>query len=62
MDRGNRTAAGRLPPEWLDPNYIGVGNFPHEEMLLRWTTALDAKWKKYMQYRKKASLAPRTPT
>jgi hypothetical protein len=42
-----------LPPEWLDPNYRGVGNFPHEEMLLRWTTALDAKWKKYIQYRKK---------
>jgi hypothetical protein len=42
-----------LPPEWLDPNYTGVGNFPHEDMLLRWTTALDAKWKKYLQYRKK---------
>jgi hypothetical protein len=46
-----------LPPEWLDPSYTGAGSFPHEGILLRWTTALDAKWKKYAEYRKKGMVA-----
>ena len=35
-----------LPAEWLDPDFTGAQSFPHEAMLLRWTTALDAKCKK----------------
>jgi hypothetical protein len=46
-----------LPPDWLDPSYTGAGSFPHEEILLRWTTALDAKWKKYGEYRQKGMVA-----
>jgi hypothetical protein len=42
-----------LPPDWLDPSFTGVGTFPHEQILLRWTTALDAKWKKLLEYRAK---------
>jgi hypothetical protein len=46
-----------LPPEWLDPVFTGAGSFPHEAILLRWTTALDAKWKKYAEYRTKGIVA-----
>ena len=42
-----------LPPDWLNPSLTGVVSFPHEAILLRWATALDAKWKKYGEYRKK---------
>src|SRR5258708_6462372 len=42
-----------LPADWLDPNFRGVGDFPHEAILLRWTTAVDAKWKKLLEYRAK---------
>jgi len=46
-----------LPPQWLDPSFTGVGTFPHEQILLRWTTALDAKWKKLAEYRSKGIVA-----
>jgi hypothetical protein len=46
-----------LPRDWLDPALMGAGSFPHEQILLRWTTALDAKWKKYAEYRKKGAVA-----
>jgi hypothetical protein len=42
-----------LPANWINPSFAGVRSFPHEAILLRWTTALDAKWKKYGDYRKK---------
>jgi hypothetical protein len=45
-----------LPADWLDPSFTGVGTFPHEAILLRWTTALDAKWKKYAEYREKGTI------
>jgi hypothetical protein len=48
-----------LPTEWLDPSFTGVRDFPHKEILLRWTTALDAKWKKLAEYRKKGIVGPR---
>jgi hypothetical protein len=47
-----------LPAEWLDPSFTGAGNFPHAEILLRWTTALDAKWKKLAEYRTKGVVGP----
>jgi hypothetical protein len=28
------------------PEISGVRDFPHEKILLRWTSAIDAKWKK----------------
>jgi type I restriction enzyme S subunit len=31
---------------------------PHQEILLRWTTALDAKWKKGLDYRSKGVIKP----
>jgi hypothetical protein len=43
-----------LSAEWLDPNFTGVRSFPHEDILLRWTTAIDAKWKKLQHYRNKS--------
>lgn len=46
-----------LPSDWLDSSFTGVRSFPHEPILLRWTTALDAKWKKYAEYRKKGIVA-----
>lgn len=46
-----------LPSDWLNPSFTGVGSFPHEAILLRWTTALDAKWKKYGEYRKNVMVA-----
>jgi type I restriction enzyme S subunit len=46
-----------LPAEWLDPNFQGAGDFPHEAILLRWTTAIDAKWKKLADYRAKGVVA-----
>jgi hypothetical protein len=46
-----------LPPDWLDPSFTGVRAFPHEQILLRWTTALDAKWKKLLEYRAKGIVA-----
>ena len=45
-----------LPPDWLDPSFAGVRSFPHEAILLRWTTTLDAKWKKYAEYRTKGTV------
>jgi type I restriction enzyme S subunit len=47
-----------FPPEWLDDEFSGVRNFPHEQMLLRWTSALDEKWKKLAKYRKKGIVGP----
>jgi type I restriction enzyme S subunit len=34
------------------PNEFRVGTFPHNEILLRWTAALKAKWEKLSKYRK----------
>ena len=41
-----------LPPDWLMPSAIrpAVGTVPFGEILLRWTTAFDAKWKKSIEY------------
>src|ERR1700747_263978 len=47
-----------LPGDWLAPNWSGGKDFPHEKMLLRWTTALDAKWKKLIEYRNKGIVRP----
>ncbi|CEG09723.1 hypothetical protein BN961_03153 [Afipia felis] len=47
-----------LPAEWLDPNFTGVRSFPHEDILLRWTSAIDAKWKKLQHYRNKGIVRP----
>ncbi|OPY99232.1 hypothetical protein A5906_26240 [Bradyrhizobium sacchari] len=47
-----------LPADWLDPDFQGVQDFPHEAILLRWTTAIDAKWKKLAEYRSKGVVAP----
>jgi hypothetical protein len=46
-----------LPPDLLDPSFRGVQTFPHTQILLRWTTALDAKWKKLLDYRAKGVVA-----
>jgi hypothetical protein len=48
-----------LTEEWLKPNFVGVGTFPHEEILLRWTTALDTKRKKLAEYQRKGVVRPR---
>lgn len=32
-----------VSPNWLNPQSGGVVNFPHEEILLRWTSAIKAK-------------------
>jgi type I restriction enzyme S subunit len=48
-----------LPADWLDPNFQGAGDFPHEAILLRWTTAIDAKWKKLAEYRAKGIVSPK---
>ena len=45
-----------LPPDWLSepaPGESKSGRFPHEEILLRFTTAFDAKWQKLGVYRSK---------
>ena len=47
-----------LPAEWLEPDFSGVRNFPHEAMLLRWTSAIDSKWKQLQQYRAKGIVKP----
>jgi hypothetical protein len=48
-----------LPADWLDLNFQGVKDFPHEAILLRWTTAIDAKWKKLAEYRSKGVISPK---
>lgn len=47
-----------LPVEWLDPGFQGATGFPHEAILLRWTTAIDAKWKKLAEYHAKGIVSP----
>lgn len=51
-----------LPPEWVthDPARLDatVGTVPHQEILLRWTTAFDAKSKKGTDYRGKNVVGP----
>lgn len=32
-----------VPTDWLDPKPFGTVNFPHEAILLRWTSAIKAK-------------------
>ncbi len=53
---GKGTEKNQLPSEYMEPdrNEDGVASFtvPHEEILLRWTTAIDAKAKKFICYRK----------
>jgi hypothetical protein len=46
-----------LPPDWLNPSFTEAQTFPHQQILLRWTTALDAKWKKLLEYRAKGIVA-----
>lgn len=44
-----------VPGDWMEgpkPNEFKVGTFPHNEILLRWTAALKAKWEKLSKYRK----------
>jgi type I restriction enzyme S subunit len=48
-----------LPADWLDepkPGQVKVGDFPHEQLLLRWTTAFDAKAKKLTDYLRKGTV------
>ncbi|MFZ2157883.1 MAG: hypothetical protein WAV72_17415 [Bradyrhizobium sp.] len=54
------TAAG-LPAQWMQPLSAGefiVGDVPHNETLLRWTTAIDEKRKKLAEYQKKGLVRP----
>jgi hypothetical protein len=54
------TAAG-LPEQWIKPISAGefiVGDVPHNETLLRWTTAIDEKRRKLAEYRKKGLVRP----
>jgi hypothetical protein len=47
-----------IPAHILDPLFEGAAPFPHKEMLLRWTTAIYAKWDKLNSYLKKGIVAP----
>ena len=50
-----------LPADWLEgpkPNECKVGTFPHEQILLRWTTAFDAKVSKLKKYLEKGTVLP----
>jgi hypothetical protein len=50
-----------LPADWLKwpkPGEVKVGTFPHEQILLRWTTAFDAKVSKLKTYLKKGTVLP----
>jgi len=50
-----------LPADWLrqpEPGEAKVGTFPHEQILLRWTTAFDAKVSKLKTYREKGVVLP----
>jgi len=50
-----------LPADWLEepkPGEAKVGTFPHEQILLRWTTAFDAKVSKLQTYLKKGIVLP----
>lgn len=40
------------------PGEAKVGTFPHEQILLRWTTAFDAKVSKLKAYLKKGTVSP----
>jgi hypothetical protein len=54
------TAAG-LPEQWIKPISAGefiVGDVPHNETPLRWTTAIDEKRRKLAEYRKKGLVRP----
>jgi hypothetical protein len=45
-----------VPDHWLEhpkPVEFKVGDVPHHEVLLRWTSAIEAKWKKLRAYRAK---------
>jgi type I restriction enzyme S subunit len=42
-----------LPAHWMEgpkPNEFKVGDFPHNEILLRWTSAFKEKWEKLGKY------------
>jgi type I restriction enzyme S subunit len=50
-----------LPLDWLEdpkPGEFRVKTYPHEQILLRWTSALDTKWNKLLEYRAKGIVAP----
>jgi hypothetical protein len=50
-----------LPADWLEgskPGEFKVFNFPHEEILLRWTTVFDAKFSKLKTYLEKGTVLP----
>jgi hypothetical protein len=50
-----------LPADWLEepkPGEGKVGTFPHEQLLLRWTTAFDAKASKLKKYLEKGTALP----
>jgi hypothetical protein len=50
-----------LPSDWLTPLVPGpirVGNVPHNETLLRWTAAFQAKWRKLSEYRNNGVVGP----
>lgn len=45
-----------VPEDWLEhpkPGEFKVGDVPHNEVLLRWTSAIKAKWEKLKIYRQK---------
>jgi len=51
-----------VPDHWLEhpkPGEFKVGDVPHNEVLLRWTTAIEAKWKKLKTYRDKKIVGKR---
>lgn len=50
-----------VPDHWLEhpkPGEFKVGDVPHHEVLLRWTTAIEAKWKKLKTYLAKNIVGP----
>jgi hypothetical protein len=50
-----------VPAEWLEPpnpNDGKVGNFPHEQILLRWTAAFAEKCRKLKTYLEKGTVLP----
>lgn len=50
-----------LPDHWLTepaPGEFRVGTVPHDEVLLRWTSAFKEKWQKLQEYHEKGIVGP----
>lgn len=59
---GIGVGANRLPSEYLNPdqnNTARIYDVPHEQILLRWTTAIDEKIEKFGHYRKTELVGPK---